>query len=131
VYDTVFIPTPAGLNIPNLAAPAGALVNRPPWASEPVWFWGRSSGQKHTIVTGHDNGLPRGRPGRQLCVQTRPETEEGDSGAGLVNADGALVGFLFQRTEYGSPIQFSDWIWANSALDALGLSGTPPKKDED
>ena len=131
LYDTVFVPTPAGLNIPNLAAPAGTLISRPPWASEPVWFWGRSSGRKQTVIMGHDNGLPRARPGRQLCVQTKPETEEGDSGAGLVNGEGALVGFLFQRTEYGAPIQFSDWIWADSALGALGLSGTSPAKDED
>jgi len=119
VQDTVFVPLPDSVNLPELKA--SGVMKRPPWDEEDVWFWGRTSQRRSTVVIGHDRGINYVRAGRQLCVQTRPDTEEGDSGAGLVNGEGKLIGFAFQRTQYGMAQQFSDWIWAASAISELKL----------
>ena len=71
-----------------------------------------------------DFGVPFPMPGRQLCVQTKAVTNYGDSGSALLNDDDRLVGFAFQRTAYGgrATVEFSDWIWAASVLNELGLT---------
>lgn len=122
LHDTVFLPLPNGVNLPELYANGGPLINRPPWETEKVSFWGRTSGVIETTVTSTDKGLPMVRPGKQMCVQTKPDTEEGDSGAALVNQFDNLIGFAFQRTAFGEPIEFTDWIWAAAALSGLGLN---------
>jgi hypothetical protein len=122
LHDTVFLLLPDRLNLPELYATKGPLADRPPWETEKVVFWGRTSGERTTTVVSVDRGLPTIRPGKQMCVQTRPDTEEGDSGAALVNQSDNLVGFAFQRTAYGEPLEFTDWIWAAAALQALGLN---------
>ena len=121
VQDTVFVPLPDGVNYPELHGRRGLLTKRPPWQTERVRFHGSTSGERWCRITGIDIGLPGTRPNRQLCVQTTPDTDEGDSGAALLNEDDEVVGFAFQRTAWGEPIQFTDWIWAASALQALNL----------
>jgi hypothetical protein len=77
-------------------------------------------------VQSHDAGLLRRRPGVQLKVQTRPDTDRGDSGSALIDADDRVVGFAFEKTAFDDWPQFTDWIWAANALDALGLTPLAP-----
>jgi hypothetical protein len=121
VQDACFIPLGDGVNFPEMLGSKGVLTRRPPWQTERARFYGGSSGDKWCRITGIDVGLPGVRPGRQLCVQTTPDTDEGDSGAALINENDEVMGFAFQRTAWGEPLQFTDWIWAASALQALNL----------
>ncbi len=121
VTDTVFIPLPEGINIPERMCRGGLMSGQLPRERERHTFYGATSGMTETHYTGRDQGLPNVRRGRQLCVQTLPNIESGDSGAALISQDDKLVGFAFQRTAFGETPEFADWIWAESALTALNL----------
>ncbi len=122
ITDTVFIALPPGVAPGALRATAGLLKGLLPREYEALRFFGATSGQTTTQYIGRDQGLPRVRAGRQLCIQTLPNVERGDSGAALITQDEKLVGFAFQRTALGEVPEFADWIWAESALLALDLT---------
>jgi hypothetical protein len=124
VQDTVFVAMP-GFNLPDLAGLAGARVAAP-GQGDRARFDGATNRQRDTVVQSHDAGLLRRRPGVQLKVQTRPDTDRGDSGSALIDADDRVVGFAFEKTAFDDWPQFTDWIWAANALDALGLTPLAP-----
>lgn len=120
--DTSFVAIPDADLPPAaaLVARRGLLTSRAPGNMEAHRFW--SAGEtKHAYSTASDFGVPNATPQRQLCVYTDAVTNYGDSGGALVNEDDQLVGFSFQRTPFGSRIEFSTWIWAASAFSELGL----------
>jgi S1-C subfamily serine protease len=80
-----------------------------------------TSGKKDTLVTGWDPRLPRCEKNGQYVVITEPDTNPGDSGAALIDSDDKPVGFARKRTGFGEKIEFAEWIWARSVLDAHGL----------
>jgi hypothetical protein len=84
-------------------------------------FEGRTSGSRTTKIVGFDPQLPNPSPYRQGLIYTGRDAQTGDSGAALVTDDGYLVGFAFERTLPGESPEQCSWIWANSALNALGL----------
>lgn len=118
--DLVFIPLGRHHNIPGLRGENG-LRERPPAQSDAMRFEGATSGQVQTVVCSHDAGLNRRRPTLQLKVQTRADTNFGDSGCALIDEDDRIVGFAFEQTAYGEYPAFTDWIWAANALAALNL----------
>ena len=122
ITDSVFIPLPEGINIRPLGAPQGPLIFRPPYAREPATFSGISNEDGKTIITGHDPPLPVHYPGMQLRVYTDPVIDFGDSGSALVNSEGHLVGFAYQRTPFGAPYHFATWVWAHSVFESLEIT---------
>jgi hypothetical protein len=123
--DTCFVPIgnhELPVVPPPLFAARGLLAARAPGAQERHTFWSEASkALVEARITATDFGLPQPTPQRQLCVYTDPVTNYGDSGGALLNDDDQLVGFSFQRTPFDRPLQYSTWIWANSAFDELKL----------
>jgi len=123
VQDMVFIPLDENYPVPSVRGRAGVRCERAPSESEPVFFDGAGSqGKVDTRVRSHDAGILRRRPSVQLKVQTPADTNAGDSGAALIDADDRIVGFGFERTGIGEYPEFTDWIWADNALSAMGLT---------
>lgn len=123
--DTCFVPVSGISPFSKQIGLGGILKGRAPGRSERHQFQGWAhSAPKTTQIVAVDWGVPEPVEGRQLCVQTTPDTNYGDSGTALINGDDQLVGFAFQRTPYGSDvtIEFADWIWARSALEELRLT---------
>jgi hypothetical protein len=121
--DIVFIPLPE--NHPGLAhcrGLKGARSLKPPYEAEPMSFDGVTSGAVQTYVKSHDAGITQRNARRQFCVQTRPDANRGDSGCALIDQDDAIVAFAFQTSAVGAPLEMTDWIWADNALQALGLT---------
>jgi hypothetical protein len=121
ITDAVFIQLPDGVNVRPLEARQGPMILRPPYAREPATFSGISNEEGKTIITGHDPPLPLHYPGMQLRVYTDPVIDFGDSGAALVNTEGYLVGFAYQRTPFGAPYHFATWVWAHSVFESLEI----------
>jgi hypothetical protein len=121
VQDTVFVPLTEGYIVPHVRGTRGVLSTRTPGQYDNVTFFGSSSGETATRIISYDAGLLRSRPTVQLRVQTLPNTNAGDSGAALINQDDQVIGFAFERSEFGEIPEMTDWIWAANALSALNL----------
>ena len=123
VQDLVFIPIGDDYAVPATCAKSGIRRDHAPSEAEKVWFEGAGSQRRvDTRVKSHDAGLLRKRPTIQLKVQTPADTNSGDSGAALIDDRDCVVGFGFERTGYGDFPEITDWIWADNALAALGLT---------
>jgi len=123
VLDTCFVPVPKAQIPSHLKAQRGLLEKRAPGNAEHHTFWSATANAaKRARIVATDWGVPQPTQGRQLCVYTDAVTDYGDSGGALVNNDDQLVGFAFQRTPFGSEMEFSTWIWARSAFNELGLA---------
>lgn len=120
--DLVFIPLPQGLHVTKMVSLLGVLTDRTPSSYLDASFNGSTSGQRATSITSYDAGLLRLRPGLQLKVQTPADTDRGDSGAALIDEDGHILGFAFEKSAYGEKPQITDWIWAANALNTLNLT---------
>lgn len=122
VQDIVFIPLP-DLGAPSVAAGIqGVLSNRTPSQYDSARFEGATSGSRSTSIASHDAALLRRRPTVQLKVQTPADTNKGDSGSALIDSQGQVIGFAFEKSAFGEVPQITDWIWAANALAALQLS---------
>lgn len=123
ILDTCFVCVPEAELPPatSMKARGGLLTARAPGAQEQHTFWSAGARKKAAVI-GVDLGVPFHTRSRQLCVYTDPVTNYGDSGGALVNDYDELVGFAFQRTPFGTPVQFATWIWARSAFEELGLT---------
>jgi hypothetical protein len=101
---------------------SGPLSRRSPGEGDTVTFNGATSGPTETTITGWDKGIPfEIQPWNRLRVLTKAVTSPGDSGAALVASDDEVIGFAFDRTGYGTPIEYSAWIWAEFVYLAHGL----------
>lgn len=131
VQDIVFIPLPAHEPAITLRGRAGVRRGMAPSQAELMTFEGAGSGREtvSTRIQSHDAGILRPRPTVQLRVQTLPNAEQGDSGAALVDENDRVVAFAFERTAIGEVPEFTDWIWAANALDALGLRVENARQD--
>jgi len=127
VQDLVFIPLGDDYNVTDLCGGGGVVFDRAPGEGDAARFEGSTSGPVETRIASYDAGLLRKRPTVQLKVQTRADASPGDSGSALVDRDERVLAFAFEGTEYGDYPSFTDWIWADNALAALGL--TPLKLD--
>ncbi len=122
IQDLVFVPLPQGLKVTKNSALKGIRADRAPSSYLPASFDGATSGSRTTSISSHDAGLLRLRKSLQLKVQTPPDTDRGDSGAALVDIDGYILGFAFEKSAYGETPQMTDWIWAANALNTLDLT---------
>ncbi len=122
VQDIVFIPLPRDLANRHLAGRAGVRQLRQPAQSDPAHFDGATSGPTETIIDSNNPGLLRPRPSVQLRIQTRADTNRGDSGCALIDEHDQVLGFAFERSAIGDFPEFSEWIWADNALRALQLT---------
>ena len=121
VSDSCFIEVP-DLSEPPARSARGPLAGLSPREGENVSFHGVASGERATVVTGWDKGIPfEIQPWNRLRVLTAAITNPGDSGAALLNIDSDVVGFAFDRTGYASDIEYSAWIWAEFVYKAHGL----------
>ncbi len=127
VQDIVFIPLGDDYNIRELCGANGLVTDRAPGQQERATFEGTASEEEtETIISSHDAGLLRRRASVQLKLQTRADAQRGDSGAALIDQNGKVMAFAFERTEYGEYPEFVDWIWADNAMAALGLTPFTP-----
>ncbi|MEL7217583.1 MAG: hypothetical protein AAGK01_04030, partial [Pseudomonadota bacterium] len=123
VQDIVFIPLGDDYNIPELQGCNGLVTDRAPGQQERATFEGSTSEDvTETIISSHDAGLLRRRSSVQLKLQTRPDAQRGDSGSALVDQNDKVMAFAFERTAFGEYPEFTDWIWADNAMAALGLT---------
>ncbi len=123
VQDIVFIPLGDDYNIRELCGSNGVVTDRAPGQQERATFEGSTSEQEvETIISSHDAGLLRRRATVQLKLQTRPDAQRGDSGSALIDQSGKVMAFAFERTAFGEYPEFTDWIWADNAMAALGLT---------
>jgi hypothetical protein len=123
ITDSAFVTiSDSSLNkIPQSNGFKGPLSGVSPRMNEKAIFEGISSGKKTVTVTGWSPDLPFAYPFNQLKILTTPETDQGDSGAALIDNDDHILGFSFYRTGLGEPIEFSAWIWADSVFAAHKL----------
>jgi hypothetical protein len=121
IFDTSYADFPDNIQVSTLRGRAGPMIKRPPARGEQMEFFGAKSRMVSTVVEGVDLGIPRVDRGRMRCVQTRRDTNPGDSGAALINSDDETVGFCYSRTEHNEPLEFADWVWAKSVYDVLEL----------
>ena len=123
VTDSAFV------HIPNLTPPrqrvglAGPLTHMAPAEAEEVSFDGIGSGATRPTLVGWqptiltpDSSLANNR------ILTTPETEAGDSGAGLVDSRDHILGFASHRSAPGSVSEFSAWVWAHHVFRNLNLT---------
>jgi hypothetical protein len=123
VQDIVFIPLGDAHPIPGVYGLKGTRQHRAPSEAEPVRFHGAGTQSMTTTrVKSHDAGILRKRATLQLKLQTPADTNFGDSGSALVDSDDYVVGFGFERTGIGEFPELTDWIWADNAVAALGLT---------
>ncbi|MFZ1991426.1 MAG: hypothetical protein WAW96_16835 [Alphaproteobacteria bacterium] len=122
IQDIVFIKVPSNYSLPSLKQINGVLSQKVPSTYSQATFDGLTSGSVSTRITSFDAGLLQLSPMKQLRVQTPADTNTGDSGAALLSSNNEVIGFAFYRSAYGAFPQFSDWIWADNALKALGLT---------
>lgn len=120
--DSAFVEMPDGPAWQGLTkGNAGPLTGRGPGLSEQGTFEGVRSGQQSAYITGFNPYVPLKVPNVQCMIYSNAVTEEGDSGAALINDEDRILGFACSRTGIGSPVEFSAWIWAESVFDALGI----------
>jgi hypothetical protein len=121
VSDSCFIETEPMAN-PVSRPTLVPLRGVSPRAGEDVDFEGLASGQVTTRVQAWDVLIPFVvEPWIQLSVRTKVVTNAGDSGAALLDRSGHVIGFSSYRTGFGSEIEFSAWIWAESVFSVHGL----------
>jgi hypothetical protein len=122
ITDSCFIevdfPNPPLVNASN-----GPLTGVTPRIGDLASFVGIASEKVDTFVQGWTPELPWVLPGVQSRILTPPVTDEGDSGAALVDKDENIIGFAFYRTGYNARCPHSAWIWAESVFSALNLNG--------
>ena len=121
IFDTSFARLPEGFSVTATHGKKGPMTTRPPWEGEPMTFFGVASRNVTTYGAGADKGIPLVDPTRMRCIQTKRDTNPGDSGAALVNGDDEIVGFAYRRSEHDENPAFSDWVWARSVFDAFKL----------
>lgn len=120
VQDIVFVPLHDPMPV-GIAGRGGIEKEREPSRSDPVHFDGATN-QARTQILSSDAGLLRARPSVQLRLQTRPDTDQGDSGCALIDTkQDRVLGFAFERTAVDDYPGFTDWIWAANAMNALQL----------
>lgn len=120
VTDSCFIEV-ADPDFSRIRRCKGPLNGVTPRGGESVWFDGVTSGRTKTEVLGWTLELPFWIPGIQSRVLTPPVTEQGDSGAALVNKQGEILGFAKYRTGVNERAPHSGWIWAASVFATLNL----------
>jgi hypothetical protein len=103
----------------------GILSGMTPRQNEMMSFEGTHSGPQQTIVRGWSPELPWVLQDMQMRVVTDRVTAGGDSGAALIDGDGHVCGFAYRTTKWGVKPEISNWIWADSAMQALGLTLYP------
>ena len=99
----------------------GPLQGQSPTQHGMVEFDGLTSGNIKSNIKGWSFEIPFGQPYSQLKVFTDPDTNPGDSGAGLIDDSDNIIGFAFYRTGITQRIQFSSWIWADSVFSAHNI----------
>jgi hypothetical protein len=117
------------VQIPNLKPPservglAGLLTRVAPAQGIEVGFDGVTSGKRPTTLVGwHPSILtPESSLRNNKCLTT-PDTEVGDSGAGLIDSEDHVLGFASYRTVPGAVTEFSAWVWGHHVFRNLGLS---------
>ncbi|HKX30891.1 MAG TPA: hypothetical protein VJ302_24590 [Blastocatellia bacterium] len=108
----------------RVVRPCQPLVDDSPRRKEPVRFDGLTSKNQSTFITEVDLSIPLVKRGVQAKVYTDAVTSPGDSGSALINNEGYVLGFSHSRTGLGEPIEFAEWIWAQSVYNELKL-GNP------
>ena len=103
----------------------GVLAGMTPRQNEAVTFAGCTSGAGATVVRGWSPELPWVAHDMQMRVVTDLVTAPGDSGAALLDSGGQVCGLAFQASRWGAIPAISSWIWADSALQGLGLVPFP------
>jgi hypothetical protein len=99
----------------------GPLSGLLPRGNQSAEFENNQSKIVKTVITGWSPELPTVQQYNQLKIYTQKDTDPGDSGAVLVTDDDYLAGFAFERTQFGAPIEFSTWIWADLVGQNLQL----------
>jgi len=125
ITDSALIDVPSGLFPVGRYGLLGPLTNSTPLTWQPVSFEGAKSGLVNTIVQSWDLPIPYLLPLTQLRVYTPLVTNKGDSGAGLADSAGKIIGFAFVRTGSTVPVGFSEWIWANSVYTTHSVQPYP------
>jgi hypothetical protein len=103
----------------------GVLAGMTPRQNEVMTFAGCTSGNGTTVVRGWSPELPWVAHDMQMRVVTDLVTAPGDSGAALLDSCGKVCGLAFQASKWNVKPAISSWIWADSALQGLGLIPFP------
>ena len=119
----------AFVHVPKLVPPKkrvglnGPLTRVAPAEGEEVGFDGSASGGKRTTLVGWQPTIltPESSLRNNRCLTT-PDTEAGDSGAGLVDSRNQILGFASHRSAPGAVSEFSAWVWAHHVLRNHGLT---------
>jgi hypothetical protein len=127
ISDAAFVSLdPADLPPTSNRGSQGVMTGKLPRGQEKVTFKAirpDATGQPVSVdlsayVTGWSQELPDVDLLNQLKVYTTLATQGGDSGTAIVtDADDYIVGFAHERCDHR--IQYSSWIWAEAALQAV------------
>jgi len=123
ISDSAFVKLPNGTS--HIAAKTFSYVrNTPaPGYGQNASFEGYARpGAKTTVVVATSPTLLIAHPAVQRQVLTNPDSLPSDSGCALLDDTDQLIGFCFGGSGTLSPLHFSMWIWADSVLQAHGLS---------
>jgi hypothetical protein len=94
-----------------------------PAVGETVVFEGTGSGIKRPTLVGWQPTVltPESSLLNNKCLTT-PETEAGDSGAGLIDSRDHILAFASHRSVPGAVSEFSAWVWAHHVFRNHGLT---------
>jgi hypothetical protein len=120
--DSCFIAIPNDLLPHHDGAHSGVLSGQTPGQGESVEFDRVGLGLKKTTVVGLDPFITIATNLSQKKLYTRADTQVGDSGTALVDAQDRVVGFSLERTGLAADIEFSAWVWADLVVKRLNIT---------
>jgi len=112
------------LEVPGISAACRSSrgpLKLAPRMHETVTFEGLITRDTTKIVS-FNYELPYLDPDLQQTVRTDLVTAGGDSGAALLDQDGYIVGFAYNRSPMSVQAPYSSWIWADSVFTRHGLT---------
>jgi len=92
-----------------------------PNQNDQLSFEGFTTGRANTKAMAWDPELLTPEPLEQKTFRTPKVTNKGDSGAGIFDPNGKVLGFAFTKSKLGQQPEYSKWIWANSVFQFHNL----------
>jgi hypothetical protein len=121
VTDSCLLCLGGELPPPKLLQNRGVLHTVMPSYGSAGYFYRCNAGKVSTVIQGADLSILEPQQDFASKVYTKPDTIPGDSGVALLDSEDRVICFAARRTGFKVSIVNSQWIYAEQALEALGV----------
>lgn len=121
ITDSCLIQLDEDPQLPLLQGFAGVMRGILPPLGEPAWFGRPDDGRINTVVQMADMSILSPQQNFASKIYTLADTRNGDSGVALLDTSNRVLGFAVYRTGISARLPFSQWIYAEQSLAALGM----------